>query len=91
MLTHSSWKKAIESVLGKVNMPCDPIYDLFAICDYVSYLAPHISRLSQYHMLLQSGKNGLKNVPKVMTSLNLLKTFHCMFHLEINYLLLDLQ
>ena len=48
VLTHSSWKKAIESVLGKVNMPCDPVYDLFAICDYVSYLAPHISRLSQY-------------------------------------------
>jgi hypothetical protein len=48
VLTHSSWKKAIESVLGKVNMPCDPVTDLFAICDYVSYLAPHISRLSHY-------------------------------------------
>jgi hypothetical protein len=47
VLTHSAWKIAIEGILSKANMPCK-VNDIFAICDYVSYLEPHISRLQNY-------------------------------------------
>jgi hypothetical protein len=47
VLTNSAWEIAIESILSKKHMPCK-CKDIFAICDYVSYLAPHISRLSHY-------------------------------------------
>ncbi len=47
VLTNSAWKVAIESILGKEHMPCE-VHDIFAIPDYTSYLAPHISRLSHY-------------------------------------------
>jgi hypothetical protein len=47
VLTNSDWKYAIKSVLDKEHMPCD-VEDIFAIPDYVSYLEPHIARLSHY-------------------------------------------